>query len=332
LCAFKGFGIAPALQICLLGLIFSRQKMEFLSVDETVQPRGWRRLPTAWVHLFLVELLHIYLAILSWRSLINTVNSKCSMLKHHIGTARIQQYYSDLYFFGHADAVHLDFNKGKPLVLPEQSIWDHAINVPWFIIGWTLPLGACALLLYIVARFASASIWSFEEAKYLNFTWLLPRQRPYQYCIAFMASGPVLLPIVWFIQVIIWTDGREEVNQLTVMKSCTLSGVMLLFSLDLLAFPTAPSHDWHSSPEFLKLTFRRSLVSLFLGRNNSFGLKLMDALWTAQHGDSSRLKRYVPNPGMVSKVLQICTRAQEREAKDKEFFRRLDSDSASEEP
>mmetsp|Transcript_135185 Transcript_135185/g.432102 ORF Transcript_135185/g.432102 Transcript_135185/m.432102 type:complete len:361 (-) Transcript_135185:119-1201(-) len=281
---------------------------------------SWRRLPTGWIHLLWVECFHIYLSVLSWHSLVTTVNSRCAQEEHHIGTSRIDSYFSDLFFFGHAREVKLTFNHGTDLVLPAAYIWDEGINIPWIIIGWTLPSGALALLLFILWSFAAAGSWSFESARYLNFTWHLARKRPYRVCVALMSAGPVLLPVTWFLQVVVWTSGNEALINLSVMKSCTMSGLMLLFSLNLLAFPTAPVHFWHGCEEFLELRFRRSCLSLFLQSNSSFGMKLMDALWTAQHGDSSRLRRYVPEEGDVERVLDICRRAQREEAQNKKAF------------
>merc|ERR1711974_147043 len=85
------------------------------------------------------------------------------------------------------------------------------------------------------------------------------------------------------------------------------------FALNLLAFPTAAVHTWDSCDEFLALTFRRHWLCLLMQTNAGFGAKLVDALWTAQHGDMSRLRKYSPDPGQADKVLEICRRAQQVE-------------------
>jgi len=273
----------------------------------------WRRLPTAWIHLFLVECRHIYLAAACWYHLLNNINARCSMLSHQIGTSRIERYYASLFFFGYAPEVRVDFNGGKPLVLPEQYITDEGVNVPWIILAWILPLAAVLLMVFIIYTFAAVGTGDFGSARYLHFTWHLARRKPYQYAVALMAVGPVLLPAVWFFQVVWYTTDKEQYVNLWVMKECTVSGLLLLFSLNLLAFPSAAVHRWDSSPDFMALHFRRSWLCLFLQSNYSFGAKLVDALWCAQQDDSSRLERYVPEPGMAEKVLLICTRAQNHE-------------------
>ncbi|CAE7230899.1 unnamed protein product [Symbiodinium pilosum] len=81
---------------------------------------------------------------------------------------------------------------------------------------------------------------------------------------------------------------------------------------DQLAFPSVPCHDWAS--EFQSLTFRRPMLHLILGSNKSFGLKLVDALWAAELGDLSRLRRYLHDPESAEEILRICRDVQRAEA------------------
>lgn len=296
-------------------------------------PFCWQRLPTAWIHLAFVECRHIYLAVACWYHLLNNIKARCALLKHHICTSRIERYYASLFFFGYAPEVRVDFNEGKPLVLPEQYIANEGLNVPWILLAWILPLGAVLLMVFIVYTFAAVGTRDFGSARYLHFTWHLARRKPYQFAVALMALGPVLLPAIWFCQVIWYTNHKEQYINVWVMKECMLSGLLLLFSLNLLAFPTAAVHRWDNSPDFMALQFRRSWPCLLLQRNYSFGGKLVDALWCAEHGDSSRLEKYVFKPSMVQKVLLICSGAQEHEASSRMGrVTSSDSDSSNDNP
>lgn len=290
----------------------------------------WRvRLPTALVHLLVVELFHVYLAVFSWCRLVNNVNSHCAMREHFEDTARIERYFSDLFFLGstgqelvdfknvsdpfflgHSERVHMSvkFN-GTSLLLPATSI-DGA-NVPWIVIAWTLPIGACLVILYVLVSFNSAGIWSFESGLYLDFTWHIFRRSEYKWCIGIMASGPVLLPILWLIQIIIY----DLENQLSVLEGSSLSGLLLLFALSSLAFKNTPIHHWRTSEEFLRIKFRRSILHLFFSNNASFGMKVVDALWVADYGDLSRLKHYLADASQADIVHRICRDAQASESK-----------------
>lgn len=290
----------------------------------------WKALPTAWIHLLFIECFHIYVVVLSWHSLVVKINAKCAMIEHHVSTAEITSYYGSLFFFGFAREVALDFNGGHELVLPEAYIWTEGVNIPWFLVAWTVPCAAAVLLVFIVWRSLERGLWSFESARYLDFTWHLSKTRAYRLCVGAMAVGPVVLPLLWFVQVMIWTWGEQRSQQLGVMISCTPNGLLLLLSLDMLAFPTYPVHYWGGNPDFLRLHFRRSWLSLLLQRNSSFGCKLMDALWTAEHGDLSRLKRFVPDPHEIEYVLDVCRRAQDEEVRNKKAIEMGKMTSASE--
>ncbi|CAK0792427.1 unnamed protein product [Prorocentrum cordatum] len=167
---------------------------------------------------------------------------------------------------------------------------------------------------YHPRRMYIAGIWSFESLAYLRFTWKLYKTPGFRYGVGLMCIGPVLLPLLWMSQILLF--GLQ--SQWSVLGESVPSGFLLLFSLDFLAFPTTPVHEWPRNSEQLASTqFRRSVLHLFLGGNNNFGVKLMDALWTAQHGDLSRLERYLADPGQARAVLELCCLEQQAEAEKK---------------
>lgn len=269
----------------------------------------WRLLPTAWIHFLLVELFHVYLATLSWRSLMITVNARCLMKAHHISIAGIERYFADLYFLGHASADKISFNKGNSLKLPEATVKTVSVEIWWLIVAWILPAAAIILFLYAMICFCSGKHWSFESGSYLYFTWHFKRSWQYVWCVRIMALSPVILPFLWIVQAFLYTDSSDFVVNLELMWDCTPSGLLLTFALCRLV-PNCPVHYWRDCQEFQGTMFRRSFISMFLGTNASFGLKLVDALWTADHGDATRLTRYVPNPNEARLLLEACKRAQ----------------------
>jgi len=297
------------------------------ATSSTTQVSCWRRLPTAWIHTLVVECIHIYLAIFAWFRLVTDVNLRSAMGTHFQVMGRLEGYFYNLFLYGHtaSTSIHLSnvtdtfflshqqqahptvFFNGTDLVLPSSSI-DGA-NIPWILLVWLLPLGgACTLLLHVVLL-AQRRIWSFESAAYLQLSWDVVDRVEYRWSVGLMALSAVLLPVVWMVQIVLF----NLPDQFSVLRGSILSGLLLLFALDQLAFPRLPRHDW-AEADFEILTFKRPLLHLILGNNKSFGLKLIDALWTAEYGDFRRLKRYIPDPNQASEYLRICRDVQRKEA------------------
>ncbi|CAE7378163.1 unnamed protein product [Symbiodinium natans] len=298
--------------------------------EESSTPRHeascWRRLPTALFHMLVVECIHIYLAVFAWFRLVTNVNLRTAMGAHFQVLDRLEGYFYNLFLFGSTagTSVHLSnvtdtfflgqeqrtqpsvFYNGSMLELPSTNI-DGA-NIPWIVLVWLLPLGGALLVLLHLVLLARRRVWSFDCGAYLQFSWDIVRTPEYRWSVGLMALAAILLPIIWILQILIF----NLPDQLDVLRGSILSGLLLLFALDQLAFPSIPCHDW-ASP-FQDLTFRRPMLHLILGTNKSFGLKLVDALWAAELGDLSRLRRYLPDPDNAEEVLRICREVQRAEA------------------
>lgn len=288
----------------------------------------WRRLPTALIHFILVELRHVYVAVFSWYHLMRDANVMTAMSAHYKTDSRLEDYFTRLFFWGSTqqEVIHcnnvsdvfflaqaernqqkLQFN-GSSLTLPATTL--EGGNIPWLVLSWSLPVGAAVLTMYMFFNFAIQRLWSFESARYLNFSWHLYKAPAYRWCVALMACGPVVLPFMWFGEIVAYNLWD---NQLNVLRRCAIAALVLLWALNILAFPTTPVHYWQSNADFLDLRFRRSILHLFFGSNAGFGMKFVDALWTAQHGDLSRLKRYATDPDKADEMLRICRQAQKTE-------------------
>eukprot|EP00933_Yihiella_yeosuensis_P011089 TRINITY_DN1180_c0_g1_i2.p1 TRINITY_DN1180_c0_g1~~TRINITY_DN1180_c0_g1_i2.p1 ORF type:complete len:361 (+),score=41.29 TRINITY_DN1180_c0_g1_i2:90-1085(+) len=305
---------------------FETENQTPLRSGEGVPPTPlWKiYLPTAWIHLVVVEHFHVYTAIYAWLRLIKNVNTHTALHGQYANIDEVEGYFSSLFTWGSTDSLTIHFSNvtdpyflggdyqqilfnGSSLTLPATNI--AGANIPWLILLWTLPIGACGLLLFVLGAFLMEGIWSFESAAYLQFTWQITREPLYRYCVAVMTIAPLVLPVIWIVQIVYY----DLENQIAVLKGSALSGVLLLFSLNLLAFPSVPYHDWCANERFQALRFRRNLLHLFLGRNATFGMKLVDGLWAAQNGDPSRLERYLQDTGQVADVLRICQQAQQSE-------------------
>lgn len=271
-------------------------------------------MPTAWIHFCFVESFPIYTAVLSWHHIMNQINTRCELLFHHIDTSLIENYFSDLFFLGYARRVELDFSgvgSSGSLQLPDRSV--EGVDVPWLIIAWILPTGAGLLYFYVWLIFASECIWDFQSGAYLHFTWGLPRKKPYQVLLVVMASAPIILVAVWIFQLFAYADEFVYDVNARVLYSVLLPFIFFVMSLLTLAFPHTPMHAWDGD-DMEKLMFRRAWIAMFFQRNEKFGMKFMDALWTAQNGDFSRLARYLLDPSAAETALEICRRAQQTEA------------------
>eukprot|EP00441_Pelagodinium_beii_P017346 CAMPEP_0197663258 /NCGR_PEP_ID=MMETSP1338-20131121/56741_1 /TAXON_ID=43686 ORGANISM="Pelagodinium beii, Strain RCC1491" /NCGR_SAMPLE_ID=MMETSP1338 /ASSEMBLY_ACC=CAM_ASM_000754 /LENGTH=260 /DNA_ID=CAMNT_0043241541 /DNA_START=253 /DNA_END=1035 /DNA_ORIENTATION=+ len=214
---------------------------------------------------------------------------------------------TDVYFLGQAERSYASISYDeRRLVLPATSI--SGANIPWMFLIWLLPVGAGLLLLFILSSFLQRNIWSFESAAYLQFSWDIGQMPQYKQCVYLMAAGPLFLPLIWLLQIILY----DLEDQIEVLKSSVLSGLLLLFALDHLAHPGLSSaHEWHNS-EFLQLHFQRPILHLLFVSNKNFGLKLVDALWAAEHGDWSRLQKCV-DADDAKDVLRICQERQKSE-------------------
>lgn len=313
--------------------------LDFESEESSSQQHeasGWRRLPTAWFHMLCVECIHIYLAVFAWFRLVANVNLRTAMGAHFHLQDHLEGYFYNLFLFGSttSTSLHLSnvtdtfflgqeqreqptvFYNGSMLTLPSTSI-DGA-NIPWIVLVWLLPLGAAFLIILHLVLLARRRVWSFDCGAYLQFSWDIVRMPEYRWSVGLMALAAMLLPVVWILQILMF----NLPDQLNVLKGSVLSGLLLLFALDQLAFPSVPCHDWAS--QFQNLAFRRPFLHLILGSNKSFGLKLVDALWAAELGDFSRLRRYLPDPDIAEEVLRICREVQRSESDIRSRFRMRD--------
>lgn len=281
----------------------------------------WLCLPTAGIHFIWVELRHVYLAVFAWQRLLVGISTRVYLRNHQAvdTTSEIETYFFDKYCFGQVAARNVTLG-AEPVLMLHDKTEVSGYGVLWMIVAWILPLGAICLLLYALGSFAKMRIWSFESGRYLHFTWHFVRTEAYRLLVGVMASAPCLLMIIWFFGAYFYPKSSDSYqNNFVIMQESLLSIVILLFSLNLLAYPSIPVHHWDQE-EMERLNFKRGLFHLLLGSNGNFGLKLTDALWTARfelqiHGHlrGSRLLRYFRTIEEAELALEICQKAQHNE-------------------
>jgi hypothetical protein len=290
----------------------------------------WRKLPTAWLHFPLMECAHLLASCYAWRSLLSTINTTCAMNKFFEESWRMQNYFTTLFFLGKVSSVNFtlpnvtdDFfvNSGErilftgsSLILPSTSV--QGSNFVWLLLAWTLPFGAGMLVLTYVYTFLGKCLWSFESFEYLEFTLNVYKTRKYKCCIGIMFIGPIVLPLLWIAQIIVY----QLADQTLAFQRCTLHGILLVWGLTGLWDPHFPQHEWRAWMEDFNeagIQLRRPLLHLLLSSNKTFVLRLNDAFSSAQHGDLGRLRRYLRDPSQASHALQIWMKLQRCETERK---------------
>merc|ERR1712060_662546 len=78
-------------------------------------------------------------------------------------------------------------------------------------------------------------------------------------------------------------------------------------------------HYWHKVEDFQNIKFARPFLHVLFGNNQNFGLRLIDAVFTASRGDKSRLESYLPDPSKADEVVKVFEHAVDEEVK----FKRL---------
>lgn len=271
----------------------------------------WKQyLPTALIHFLAVECLHVYLAMLSWWSLVVDVNVKVAMMLHKVDVSPYARFYSNLYFWGSTREAIIN---SSTVVLPAQTIMTYQTDVPWLILNWVFMMGAIVLLLYVLGCFMmQGPFWSFEDGSYIHFTWRIVRSTTYMSCVSVMTVSAVLLPLLWIVQVFLYTKGQMYSNNLKVFVHSWKSGLLLVLALVKLgSFRMIPYwHTRRSSDPVQSVSLRRRPLQMFLSANASLGPKLLDALWAAENGDLRRLQASLKDPAAADGFLAACKREQ----------------------
>lgn len=279
---------------------------------------GWRSLPTAFIHIVVAEMRHVFTATLAWTALINGISTKVYMANHGVvdTNAVIGHHFWDKYFHGYAPKTSVTCSSFE---LEESEI--HGYGYVWCAVAWSLPVCASALVLYTLVCLAKERVWSFESGAYLHFTWTHWKSPICLQIVSLMSLTPMLLLMAWCAGAYLYPEGRHSwQHNVHIMLTSVLSIIVLLFSLNMLTYRTTPVHHW-SREDMLSLNFRRGWCHLFCGCNGNFGIKLTDALWTARFElevlgklpPESRLVRRFWSSDEALRALQLCQAAQKTE-------------------
>lgn len=267
---------------------------------------GWRQLPTAPLHLLLVELRQVWLSMLTWQVATSDISARVWMHNRGIIDTKsiIRHHFWQKYFHFGAKEVIADFTTdGGRTGIHLKETHLEGFGYAWCFALWILPLAALGLVMHSLCLLLTQKIWSFERGDYLSFTWKLKRSPQFKAYVAAMCFAPFALGAMWLLGSLLFPSHPEvkkaEYNNLCVFYDVWLNFALLTFSLNALLFPTDPVHYWDLE-DLQKLRFRRSILHLLLGSNSNFGLKLVDGLWTARSemdvesrlSEKSRMQRY----------------------------------------
>jgi len=266
----------------------------------------WRQLPTAPLHLLLVELRQVWLAMLTWGMATSDITAKEWMDNRGIIDTKsiVRHHFWKKYFLFHSGGVIGNFSAhGERTGLHLKEAHIEGFGYVWCSALWILPLAAFGLVMHALCLLLSRKIWSFETGDYLDLTWKFKRSPPFKAYVAAMCLSSIVLGIVWLWGSLMFPSHPEiedaPYNNLSVFYDVWLNFALLVFSLNALLFPLDPVHNWELK-ELQKLRFRRSILHLLLGTNTNFVLKLIDGLWTARSemdvegrlSEKSRMQRY----------------------------------------
>jgi len=269
----------------------------------------WRRLPTAPLHLVLVEMRQVWLALLTWQAATCEITAKVWMDNRGIIDTKslVRHHFWEKYYRFYSSAELAGFRSdGSMAGIHFKASHIEGYGYVWCAALWILPLAAFGLVAHALCLLWGWRIWSFERGDYLCFTWKYERSNPFKAYVAVMCLAPFVLGCVWLVGCLFFPSHPENQaapdNNLTVFYDVWLNFGLLVFSLSALLFPLTPVHYWDVKG-LRGLRFRRSILHFLLATNGNFGLKLVDGLWTArsemdvegQLSDNSRMVRYFWN-------------------------------------
>mmetsp|Transcript_110143 Transcript_110143/g.310549 ORF Transcript_110143/g.310549 Transcript_110143/m.310549 type:complete len:381 (+) Transcript_110143:72-1214(+) len=286
-----------------------------------------RRLPTAFVHLVLVESWPIPLTAYLFNKLIIDCHVKVVTRLHGVSLDAFTRYYFEKLTLGHASGFNVTFNDGLAVQLPEVTWGDLEDDWIWTLTAWFFYTMAALLEVSVIMAFffRGHALRTFEDGAYLHFSWRLSREWWYRTLVGMMALAAVAMPCLWFVQNLLWlshTSQKFWVNMLVLLEEWYTGVGILLALMKLGAFRfvgcrlrDAPKY-WHvrSASECIKeVRLRRRLPEGLIESNAGFGSRLEDALWCADNGDITKLEACLADPDDALSLLERCKQDQRRE-------------------
>lgn len=244
-------------------------------------PSLWPYFPSALLHFLFVEVRAVTVAAMSWHFL-----------------------------------CHNMVEMGDLSDVKDQALIDKAVFIVFC--GYAVP--AVLFMLYGFYSFVvhAGAPMNVGSGAYLGWTWRLEHNRAYRVLVLLMFVVPmlVMLMVSWDIAEIWVQDGKggrsnvgsgwkhEYRNHDTLVSAFVIpTGVMLVALVGLLS-PQMPPNGW--DPEQLSgLLFSRSWGQC-MQPNDIFGLRLIDALWKAEHGKNDDLKDFLSDPDDQKIVMHVC--------------------------
>jgi len=256
-------------------------------------PSLWRFLPSAILHFLFVEVRAALAAVASWFML-------CLNIKYLTDVGE--------------NAEHLSARERKELgEMKDLAMW---------IVFALVFVPAVLLIVYGLFGFVfqAGAPMSCGSGAYLGWTWKLERDKVYKALVMAMSFTPlVTFCTVGYDIVELWLqverhrehkEWRTDANTLEqlVLNIAVPSGVMLAALIGL-ACPQFPPNGWDQE-QLSSILLARSWPQCFQA-NDLFGLKLVDALWKAEHGKPDELQNFLACPEEETIVRHVCREPEE---------------------
>eukprot|EP00927_Polykrikos_kofoidii_P086433 TRINITY_DN968_c0_g1_i1.p1 TRINITY_DN968_c0_g1~~TRINITY_DN968_c0_g1_i1.p1 ORF type:complete len:321 (+),score=19.46 TRINITY_DN968_c0_g1_i1:69-1031(+) len=286
------------------------------------------KFPTAFFHFIIVECWAIPMTAFLFNKLIVDCHVKVKTKLTHTFESPLKAYYFEVLTWGQVAATNVTFNSGNPVILPDKSWGNLQEERIWLVVAWYMYSITILLEVTVICVFFARGhgLRTFEDGAYVHFTWRLPREWWYRLLVGMAVVGPIIMPVLWLIQIILEYDlgSKLFMVNLNVLVGEWATGIGLLFSLMRLgAFRVvgcqlrgAPQY-WHvrsASDSIKDLKLCRTFPEGLIQSNTGFGSRLEDALWCAANGDITKLEYCLRDRTQAESVLEMCRLDQQVES------------------
>jgi len=284
-------------------------------------------LPTAFVHLFCVELLPLWILIASWYQsyvtfLMNDLGSTCAPQQNTTTIAKVNLCFRSAALrylaFGPLDATCQYRNVGYVLASSHGTksfgngvcnfIYKNHVHLPAF---WAVPLLSGILAAYVYIQWlllvkSKPDAVKFGSGAYLRWSWTLENDRMYKVIVILISLSPIGLALFqMFYTLTAYLRFSPQEAQLVSNNALSIiyNSGLTLFAIKKLAFPNTPCHT-HWTTDFDDYSFQRGPLELFSESNDWFGMRLVDAMWKAAlHNDNVDL---LDDPKHTNHLLKVA--------------------------
>ncbi|CAE7327416.1 unnamed protein product [Symbiodinium natans] len=192
----------------------------------------------------------------------------------------------------------------------DWSFWPLARAI--CVLDWWTFFTCAATVGYAMSRLCRTGERFFGSAGYLAWTWNLEQDRRFTLLIVLAAFGPIASCVYVLYFAFIYSAFHETNEAGHGMGSIQTIVQMILvaYPAKMMLIPETPIHHWKTE-RFAGIDFKRPWYSMFYQSNDVFGVYLVDALWRAQHGHCEKLEMLMFNSDEMHAFMQTAARLQD---------------------